>query len=215
MNKSYIGIVAILSFILIACQKKEEASKVSDRKQLFTENWKFYKNDTIKSLNEALNANAWQAIDLPHDWSVYQEFDENSSAGIGGGALSGGVGYYKKSFNIPVEDSARLHKIQFDGVYQNSEVWINGSYLGKRPNGYIGFEYDLTPYLNFGSKDNTIVVKADNSDQPNSRWFSGSGIYRNVWLKKLSKIHIPNWGTFITTPHISEKKALVNITAEI
>ena len=215
INKSSIGIVAILSFILFACQKKEEASKLSDRKQLFTENWKFYKNDTIKSLNEALNANAWQAIDLPHDWSIYQEFDKNSLAGIGGGALSGGVGYYKKSFKIPAQDSTHLHKIQFDGVYQNSEVWINGSYLGKRPNGYIGFEYDLTPYLNFGSKDNTIVVKADNSDQPNSRWYSGSGIYRNVWLKKLSKIHIPNWGTFITTPNISGEKALVNITAEI
>ena len=205
----------IVSFLLFACQKKEEDPEVFNRKQLFTEDWKFYKNDTLNSLTEVLNSEDWRPIDVPHDWSIHQEFDKNSAAGIGGGALSGGVGYYKKSFNLPLEDSARLYKIQFDGVYQNSEVWINGSYLGKRPNGYIGFEYDLTPYLHYGSQDNTIVVKADNSDQPNSRWYSGSGIYRNVWLKKLNKIHIPNWGTFITTPSISKEKALVNITAKI
>ncbi|MAS70334.1 beta-galactosidase GalB [Zunongwangia profunda] len=215
INKLYLGTLAIVSFLLFACQKKEEDPEVFNRKQLFTEDWKFYKNDTLNSLTEVLNSEDWRPIDVPHDWSIHQEFDKNSAAGIGGGALSGGVGYYKKSFNLPLEDSARLYKIQFDGVYQNSEVWINGSYLGKRPNGYIGFEYDLTPYLHYGSQDNTIVVKADNSDQPNSRWYSGSGIYRNVWLKKLNKIHIPNWGTFITTPSISKEKALVNITAKI
>ena len=101
---------------------------------------------------------------------------------------------------VEESDSTELTAVTFDGIYQNSEVWINGNYLGNRPNGYIGFQYDLTPYLNYGSEQNEILVKVDNSDQPNSRWYSGSGIYRNVWLNKTDKLHVPLWGTFMTTP---------------
>jgi len=212
----YLSALNIVFCSLFSCQENNGGNpNFQDRKQLFTEDWMFYKNDTISKISEVLQSDNWQEVYLPHDWSIYQDFDKNSPAGIGGGALSGGIGYYKKSFKIPLKDSAKVYRIQFDGVYQNSEVWINGRYLGNRPNGYIGFEYDLTPYLNYGSKDNTMLVKVDNSDQPNSRWYSGSGIYRNVWLKKLSKIYIPQWGTFVTTPRISEDNATVNIQTEI
>ncbi len=105
--------------------------------------------------------------------------------------------------------------IDFDGVYCNSEVWINGHYLGLRPNGYISFRYNLTPYLKFGSGKNEIAVKVDNSHQPNSRWYSGSGIFRNVWLVKTSNIHIDHWGSFITTPEISDRSATVNLKLQI
>src|SRR5690606_22020844 len=98
--------------------------------------------------------------------------------------------------------------------YCNSEVWINGHYLGKRPNGYIGFEYDLSPYLKFG-ESNQLLVKVDNSQQPNSRWYSGSGIYRNVWLKKTEKLFVGQWGTYITTPKISKESADVRVETSI
>ena len=215
INLLYIASLSILFCNLYSCQKEVKNIDFHDRSQLFTDNWMFFQNDTVHKLTDALNSKSWDSIDVPHDWSIYNHFDKKSPAGVGGGALSGGIGYYKKTFFVPHKDSTRLYKIQFDGIYQNSEVWINGNYLGKRPNGYIGFEYDLTPYLSYGSSENIIVVKADNSDQPNSRWYSGSGIYRNVWLKKLNKIHVPQWGTFVTTPLVSKEKATIKLNAEI
>ena len=115
----------------------------------------------------------------------------------GGGALPGGIGWYRKTFTLPETDRGKVVYVDFDGVYRNSEVWINGHSLGFRPNGYVSFRYDLTPYLRYGSQPNVIVVKADNSEQPNSRWYSGSGIYRNVWLVKVNPVHVDNWGTFV------------------
>src|SRR5690606_4256528 len=132
----------------------------------------------------------------------------------GGGYLSGGLGWYKKDFTVDKDDRSKRISILFDGVYCNSEVWINGHYLGKRPSGYIGFEYDLTPYLNFG-QTNQILVKVDNSKQPNSRWYSGSGIYRNVWLKTTEKLFVDTWGTFITTPKVSKEIAEVRLETSL
>src|SRR5690606_18437923 len=109
----------------------------------------------------------------------------------------------------------KVFYIDFDGVYQNSEVWINGHFLGRRPNGYISFRYDLSPHLNFGKTENTIAVKVNNSKQPNSRWYSGSGIYRNVWLVKTNPIHVDHWGTFVTTPKVNSDSAQVKIDINI
>ena len=102
-----------------------------------------------------------------------------------------------------------------DGVYRNSEVWINGHSLGFRPNGYVSFRYDLTPYLRYGSQPNVIAVKADNSEQPNSRWYSGSGIYRNVWLVKVNPVHVDNWGTFVHDMKISSEEATFALEVRI
>src|SRR5439155_16262453 len=112
---------------------------------------------------------------------------------------------------LPADTKTKKIFIDFDGVYMNSEVWINGHSLGIRPNGYISFRYELTPYLKFGNEKNILAVKVDNSKQPNSRWYSGSGIYRNVWLVTTNKIHIDYWGTFITSPGISNNEAIVNV----
>src|SRR6185369_11164057 len=105
--------------------------------------------------------------------------------------------------------------IEFDGVYRNSEVWINGHYLGKRPYGYSSFQYELTPHLNFGSQKNVIAVKVDNSQQPNSRWYSGSGIYRNVWLTTTNPVRVDHWGTYITTPEVTEQSAKIKIETTV
>ncbi|MDR0412652.1 MAG: DUF4982 domain-containing protein, partial [Dysgonamonadaceae bacterium] len=158
-------------------------------------------------------------LDLPHDWSIESDFSGEYPAQPSGGALPGGTGWYRKTFTLPCETSGENRKekqiyIDFDGVYWCSEVWVNGQKAGFRPNGYISFRYDITPYLRFDGK-NVIAVRVDNSKQPNSRWYSGSGIYRNVRLVVTSPVHVDLWGTYVTTPEISEKEALVRIQTTV
>jgi beta-galactosidase len=181
----------------------------------FNKDWKF-KLDSTKAYSEiSINDANWRTLNLPHDWSIEGEFDKDNPATPSGGALPGGIGWYRKTFTIPAINKNKIVLIDFDGVYMNSEVWINGHSLGVRPNGYISFQYDLTPYLKYGNEKNSIAVKVDNSKQPNSRWYSGSGIYRNVWLTTVNKVHVDKWGTFITTSNVSAKSAGVKIATEI
>ena len=187
----------------------------SDReKELITSGWKFSLSSDSTSVQPDFNDTQWRTLDLPHDWSVEGEFSDKNPAMVGGGALPGGIGWYRKKIQIPATDSAKIITIAFDGVYMNSEVYVNGIFAGKRPNGYISFNYDITKLVKFGS-DNTIAVKVDNSMQPNSRWYSGSGIYRNVWLIKTNKLYIPEWGTYITTPKVDSGLALVSVETTI
>lgn len=153
----------------------------------------------------------WRSLQLPHDWSIELPFEEHSPTGTGGGALRGGMGWYRKQFVVAEADIKKRIFIDFDGVYCRSEVFINGHLLGTRPNGYISFRYELTPYLRFGGAVNTIVVKVDNSRQPNSRWYSGSGIYRHVWLVKKQPVYIAKDGVYITTPTVSDRRADIQI----
>lgn len=209
------SLLSLLMLIVLfgACIKKEES--FSNRKISFNSDWSFHLNDSIVDKDTIGTHTQWRVLNLPHDWSIEGEFDEKSPAGYGGGALNGGLGWYKKTFNIDTEDSTKITSITFDGVYRNSEVWINGYYLGKRPNGYIGFQYEISPYLNYGDKDNEIIVKVDNSKQPNSRWYSGSGIFRNVWLETTNKLRVTQWGTYITTPKVTTEKASIQIETTI
>ena len=172
----------------------------------FNEDWRFHLGDL-----DGKNADdsQWRRLNLPHDWSIEGTFSPNHPAGTGGGALPGGTAWYRKTFTLPSTAKGKLVFIEFDGVYRNSEVWINGHYLGKRPYGYISFSYELTPHLVFGAKPNVIAVRVDNSQQPNSRWYSGSGIYRNVWLTTLDPVHVQHWGTYVTTPEVSDQSATV------
>ena len=181
----------------------------------FGKDWKFKLDDSRSFVEPATEDKDWRTIDIPHDWSIEGNFSMDHPATAGGGALPGGIGWYRKLFTIREADKDKKIFIQFDGVYRNSEVWINGHSLGIRPNGYISFQYDLTPYLNDGNKKNLIAVRVDNSNQPNSRWYSGSGIYRNVWLTVVDKIHIDNWGTFITTPLVNKDEATVDVETKL
>ncbi len=180
----------------------------------FDKGWKFYLGDERKAIDPAFNDADWRLLNLPHDWSIEGKFDEKNPSGQGGGALPGGIGWYRKTFFIPASSKGRSVFIDFGGIYKSSEVWINGRSLGIRPNGYISFRYDLTPYLNYNG-NNTIVVKADNSEQPNSRWYSGSGIYRSVYLVTTGKVMVDNWGTYITTPKVSKQSATIKIETKI
>jgi beta-galactosidase len=190
-------------------------SAVPQRSQNFNNNWKFTLTKTdIQANDPAFDDAAWRSLNLPHDWSIESDFSNKNPASPGGGALPGGLGWYRKSFSLDKSYEGKRIYIDFDGVYCRSEVWINGVSVGKRPFGYISFRYDLTPHLKFGEQ-NVIAVKVDNSKQPNSRWYSGSGIYRNVWLTVTNPVHVDLWGTHVTTPEVSEKSALVNVETTV
>ena len=156
----------------------------------------------------------WRRLNLPHDWAIEGDFSPSNPSGASGGALPGGIGWYRKHFSLSPDEKYDRFTITFDGVYMNSTVYINGHKLGTRPYGYSTFEYDLTPYI-YKKGDNVIAVKVDNSDQPNSRWYSGCGIYRHVWLTKtLKKAYIPQWGQYVATTPKGDVKVKVDFHAD-
>ena len=181
----------------------------------FGADWRFHLGDIASGQEPVLDDSQWREIDLPHDWSIEGEFSEKNPATPSGGALPGGIAWYRKTFALPASEKGKSLFVDFDGVYRQGEIWINGHYLGKRPYGFSSFRYDLSAYLNYGNKKNLIAVKVDNSQQPNCRWYSGSGIYRNVWLTITDDVFVDHWGTFITTPQISDQSAQVSISTKV
>ncbi len=192
--------------ILCNAQKSDKI----ERKQLFDYNWKFYQGDTAAAKSKNFNDVGWRSLDLPHDWSIEGKINPKNPAGGSGGYLPAGIGWYRKTFKVPNEWRGKKVSIYFEGVYMNSEVFINGKSLGIYPYGYSSFSYDLSSYLNFNN-ENVIAVRVDNSQQLNSRWYSGSGIYRHVWMMVTDAVHIANWGVSITTRDVAPKKATVQI----
>lgn len=181
----------------------------------FNDNWKFSLKNDSTAIQPAYNDAAWRSLNLPHDWSIEGGFSKDHPATTQGGALPTGIGWYRKTFVLPKQASGKQVRIEFDGVYRNSEVWVNGQHLGLRPYGYSAFSYDLTPYIKPAPQKNVITVKVDNSMQPNSRWYSGSGIYRNVKLVATNTVAIKKWGQFITTPQVNKQYAVVNFATGI
>ncbi len=168
---------------------------------LFNNAWKFHKGDLANAENISFDDSQWRTLDLPHDWSIEGPFSEQWASCTA--FLPGGIGWYRKTFKIPTDMRSKELSIYFDGVYKNSTVWLNGHLLGNRPNGFIPFEYELTKYLD-KSRNNVIVVKVDHSQFADSRWYTGSGINRNVYLIAEDPVHIAQWGVVFTTPQITE-----------
>jgi beta-galactosidase len=200
-----ISIILLLSFVLSI-----KAQENIQRNQLFDYDWKFYLGDAPTASTKKFNDADWRNLNLPHDWSIEGKVDPKNPMGGAGGYFPAGIGWYRKTFNVPSEWKGKRVSIYFGGVYMNSEVFINGKSLGVHPYGYTAFSYDLTPYLDFDNK-NVLSVRVDNSQQINCRWYSGSGIYRHVWMNVTDPIHIANWGVVITTPEVSSEKATVQI----
>jgi beta-galactosidase len=192
----------------IACQAQNPIK--IERKQLFDYNWKFFQGDTASAKSREFNDMSWRSLDLPHDWSIEGKISPKNPTGGAGGYFPAGIGWYRKTFKVPGEWKGKKVSIYFEGVYMNSEVFINGKSFGIYPYGYSSFSYDLSPYLDFNN-ENVIAVRVDNSQQVNSRWYSGSGIYRHVWMNVTDAVHIANWGVAITTPDVSPQKATVQI----
>ena len=159
----------------------------------FDKGWKFILADKPEMAKVDYDDSGWRTLDVPHDWAREGNFYVGNPSGAGGGALPGGIGWYRKMFEVRSMKEDRYY-LEFDGVYMNSTVYVNGQKVGFRPYGYSSFEYDITECLKEGR--NIIAVKVDNSDQPNSRWYSGCGIYRHVWLTKTNPVHVKHWGIF-------------------
>ena len=165
-------------------------------RQNFDAGWLFLLADSAQMSDADYQDSWWRRLDVPHDWAIEGDFYVSNPSGASGGALPGGVGWYRKHFSINQETiTNNRYFLEFDGVYMNSTVYVNGQKAGFRPYGYSSFEYDITPYVHEG--DNVVAVRVDNSDQPNSRWYSGCGIYRHVWLTKTHPIHVRHWGVYV------------------
>ena len=207
-KKTYVALylfVALLSPLAIKAQNVGAPV-------LFNNNWFFYKGDIANGNTGGLANVNWEHVQLPHDWSIHSPFSEEWASATG--YLPGGIGWYKKTFATPKSRAGQQVYIYFDGVYKNSEVWINGHYLGKRPNGFISFEYELTPFLNRAG-NNVLIVKVDHSEFADSRWYTGSGIYRNVYLVIKNPTHFNLWGLAVSTPEVTAKKAAITVRASI
>lgn len=198
---------------LVSCKADADNDIIASRKINFNDGWKFKLGDYPKAIDIAFNDTDWEAVNIPHDWSIEGEINKDNPSGKQGGYYPCGMGFYRKSFPFSSAWSDKRVLITFDGIMCNSEVWINGNHLGKRPNGYVNITYDLTSHLTEG--ENTLVVKVDNSAQPGSRWYTGSGIYRNVWLNVKNKIAVAENGTYVKTSNVSDEFAELNIETTI
>ncbi len=201
-------IISLAILLSLGSKAQPPGRKIVD----FNFGWKFHKGDLAEGQSISLDDSEWRETDLPHDWSIEGPFSSDNSSCTG--YLPGGIGWYRKSFIAEENPKDRKIFISFDGVYNNSEVWINNNYLGKRPNGYISFQYDLTPYIKYDS-ENLIAVKVDHSQDADSRWYTGSGIYRNVKLISTDWVHLKQWGVSCTTPVVSREKATLSVSSSI
>lgn len=207
LKKIFLSFIILLFYQTAFLQPRSEID--------FNKGWKFLLGDDNVAKEPVYDDSKWRRLSLPHDWSIEGDFAKENPATTQGGALPTGIGWYRKTFVLPVFLKNKNVRIEFDGVYRNSELWINGNYLGKRPYGYSSFSYDLSKFIKSAPSKNVMVVKVDNSQQPNSRWYSGSGIYRNVRLVVTNKISIEKWGTFIITPEINKESATIEISTSI
>lgn len=173
--------------------------------------WKFVLKDEAKTSEFTYNDSWWKPITLPHDWSVKEQ--QSPTLASCTGYLPGGIGWYRKTLNIPAERNGEKVYIYFEGIYNRSEVYINGYLLGKRPNGYVSFAYDATPYIKYG-EDNVLAVRVDHSRSADSRWYTGSGIYRDAWLVYANSVHISQWGVY-AYPTVEKNEGLLHLETEI
>ena len=206
-------LILLITLLFGACTSAGSGQGES-RSTLFDDGWLFSLGDDPQAATPGYDDTSWRQLNLPHDWAIEGDFSKDNPSGTGGGALPGGIGWYRKHFTIPQSDRGKVMRIDFEGVYMNASVYINGHLLGTRPYGYISFSYDLTPYIKYDG-ENVLAVRVDNAEQPNSRWYSGCGIYRHVWLTKMNAIHVDQWGTFVRTGEVSSEQAKITVSTQI
>lgn len=197
----------VISIVLLSCTEDQQR-----KRQSFNEGWKFSKGETGQEFTSSFDDSGWRNLDLPHDWAIEGPFDSKYDTRTGGLPIFG-TAWYRKHFIIDAAQKGNKITLEFDGVMNNAEVFLNGEKVGARPFGYIGFEVDLTPHIKFG-EENVLAVRVDPKEL-SARWYPGAGIYRNVWLEIKNPVHVAHWGTYITTPEISSEKAQVKIETTI
>ena len=228
MDRSYIlpAIVLAALSMLTGCSKTkvDSVSLIAEMDGprstiLFDDEWKFFRGEVEGAENMNFNDDSWRILDLPHDWSVEDipgtdsPTDPSAVGGISAGYYVGGTAWYRKEFEVSDPLAGKRFFLQFDGIYMNADIWINGSHLGNHPYGYTSFWYDISDKLLFGER-NTIAVRVRNEGK-NSRWYTGSGIYRHVWLTITEPVHVVPWGTSVTTTIVDQDQATVVVSNEI
>ena len=199
-----------LSFLVCSCTSAFSQIGFGDSQKI-NEQWKFILQDNKDFQDNSFNDSKWQTVAVPHDWSIKGQLSPNLASATG--FLPGGIAWYRKTMDVPSAKKGEKVFLYFEGVYNRSEVFVNGHSLGKRPNGYISFAYDATPYIKYGEK-NTIAVRVDHSKSADSRWYTGSGIYRNVWVVYANPVHIAQWGVY-AYPEVSKNSGTLNVEVEV
>lgn len=213
----------ILVYFFSACSKNQDNTLILSEGPrstlLFDDDWKFFRGDTVNPEDPEFDDSSWRMLDLPHDWSIEDlpgkdyPIDSTAPGGLDAGYLVGGTGWYRKTFDLPRHIDGKRFQLQFDGIYMNADVWLNNKHLGNHPYGYTTFKYDITDDLLPG-KTNMIAVRVRNEGH-NSRWYSGSGIYRHVWLNVHGPVHLDSWHTFVTSSLNSNGSAAINVNGTI
>lgn len=206
-------------FIIAFTSLSLSGQKGLKRDNLFDSGWKFHRGGALGAESPKFDDSKWRSLDLPHDWSIEDlpgtnsPFNADAISQVNGGFTTGGTGWYRKTFRITDDLNEKQLIILFEGIYMNSNVWLNGEFLGNHPYGYTSFWYDITKMIKSG-KENVLAVEVRN-EGVNSRWYSGSGIYRHVWLSAVSPVHVTTWGTYITTPIVNDREAQINIRTSV
>lgn len=212
MNLNKYSPLFVILIVFISCNKRFEEKLPFERKISINENWRFHLGDIPEEQNFIFEDSSWRKVDLPHDWAIEESFSSKNASGTG--YLPGGIGWYQKRLEIPENIKDKRLNLMFDGAYQKAEVWINGKYLGIRPYGYISFYYDVTDYV-IPNSINTITVKLDHSIVSDSRWYTGNGIYRNVWLIATNNVFVETWGSFVSTHRVTSDSALTHVNVTV
>lgn len=223
--KRYIFILSLITFVSISSCSLNEKFNANSRETNFNSNWKFIRADVTGVEQTHFDDSQWRLLDLPHDFSIEDltenegveqigPFSKESPGKESTAHVMGGTAWYRKHFTLQKEDKNKIVKVLFDGVYMNADFWLNGQHLGNHPYGYTAFAFDLTPFLNPHGEENILAVQIKNEGK-NSRWYSGSGIYRDVKLIKTNPVHVDLWGIFITTPEVSLQKAQVQVETNV
>ncbi len=221
MKSTFLIALAAL-FVIVSCSQKDQQMS---REISFNDGWKFMRSDVENAQVSEFDDSAWRTVDLPHDFSIEDlpekegvnqigPFSEESPGGVSTGHVMGGTAWYRKHFTLNKEDQGKIIKILFDGVYMNADFWINGKHLGNHPYGYTAFSFDLSDYLLPAGQENVLAVQVKNVGK-NSRWYSGSGIYRNVTLIKTAPVHVDLWGVYVSTDEVKDGKAAIDLKVKI
>jgi len=200
--------LALVSYFVTSLHAAEPA-----RERLFNDAWRFVRGEVDGGDKADCKDDTWRKLSLPHDWSIESDFSEEFASCTG--YLPGGIGWYRKHFTLPESSAGKRVYVRFEGVYRNSDVWLNGQHLGSRPSGYTDFEYDLTSHLLPAGGENVIAVKVAREQVADSRCYPGTGIYRDVWLTMVDPVHVARHGTFLTTPVVTDEEAMVNSVCEV
>jgi beta-galactosidase len=212
-RRRFLASVSLPAFLADGAGSATAIPVSGERRFRFNDGWRFWKGEAEGAEQPGFHDSAWSQVRLPHDWAISGPFDPQLNPHTGALPFFG-TGWYRNTFTIPERARNRYFLIEFDGAMSNAHVWLNGEKLGERPYGYSSFAFELNPHLHFGRQENVLAVRLTPQDH-SSRWYPGAGIYRNVWLTVTGPVHVAHWGTYVTTPEVSDDQATVAVRTEL